>query len=108
LIKGQPNNRWPHIKEVDMTIKHLKSKPRLALLGASGILAAGAIAGTTAVSQAATPSPAASAAAPAAPEATETPGTEAAEAPEANEPALPGGGHADTGGAVDHQFEGVE
>jgi hypothetical protein len=100
-----------------MTLKSLKSKPGLALFGASGMIAVAAFAGTTMITRAASPTPSTSAqAAPA--EAAEAPGTEAPEAPgtekpEANEPALPGGGHADEApgaaeSAVDHQFNGVE
>jgi hypothetical protein len=95
-----------------MTLKSLKSKPGLALFGASGMIAVAAFAGTTMITRAASPTPSTSAqAAPAeAAEAPEAPGTEK---PEANEPALPGGGHADEApgaaeSAVDHQFNGVE
>jgi hypothetical protein len=98
-----------------VNIKNLKSKPRLMLVGASAMIAAGAFAGTTVVSHAATPStPSPAAAAQAAPAPTETPDTAGAETPtvpekpEANEPALPGGGHNDTGATADHQFDGVE
>jgi hypothetical protein len=97
---------------VTMNLNLLKSKPRLALLGASGMIAAGALAGTAVISQAASPTPSAQVA-PAQAETPDAPGTEApevagAEKPEANEPALPGGGHADTGSTADHQFDGVE
>jgi hypothetical protein len=93
-----------------MTLKDKMTRTRVALLGASGLLAAGAIAGTTVLSQAATSLPTAPAqTTPAASEAPETPGTEAAPGtPEANEPALPGGGHSDAGANADHQFDGVE
>jgi hypothetical protein len=95
-----------------MNLNFLKSKPRLALLGASGMIAAGALAGTAVISHAASPAPSAQVA-PAPAETPDAPGTEApetagAEKPEANEPALPGGGNADTGSTVDHQFDGVE
>jgi hypothetical protein len=95
-----------------MNLDFLKSKPRLALLGASGMIAAGALVGTTVVSHAATPTPSAQVT-PGQAETADAPGTEApetaaAEKPEANEPALPGGGHNDTGSNADHQFEGVE
>jgi hypothetical protein len=98
-----------------VNIKNLKSKPRLMLLGASGMIAAGAFAGTTVISHAATPStPSPAAPAQVAPAPTETPDTAGAETPtvpekpEANEPALAGGGHNDTGATADHQFDGVE
>ena len=42
-----------------MTLNFLKSKPRLALLGASGMIAAGALAGTAVISHAASPAPSA-------------------------------------------------
>lgn len=95
-----------------MHLKFLKSKPRLALLGTSGMIAAAAFAGTAAVSHAATPPPSARVA----PSQAETPDANGAEAPsvsggekpEANEPALAGGGHEDPGSNVDHQFDGVE
>jgi hypothetical protein len=95
-----------------MNLKNLKSKSRLALLGASGMLVAGAVAGTTVISQAAAPTPSAQVA-PAQSATPAAPGTEAPEAagaktPEANEPALPGGGHSDTGSTADHQYDGVE
>ncbi len=95
-----------------MNLKYPMSKPRLALLGASGIIAAAAFAGTTVISHAATPTPSTQTAPTetASPEApgTEAPETTGAEKPEANEPALPGGGNADTGSTADHQFDGVE
>jgi hypothetical protein len=95
-----------------LNIKNLNTKPRLALLGASGLIAMGAFAGTTLVSRAATPPPSAQVApAPAeTPDAsgTEAPETTGADKAEANEPALPGGGHDDAGATADHQFEGVE
>ena len=95
-----------------MNLKNLKQKPRLVLLGASGMIAAGAFAGTSVISHAASAPPSAQVApAPAeTPDATSTgaPEATAAEKPEANEPALPGGGHSDTGSNVDHQFDAVE
>ena len=95
-----------------MNLNLLKTKPRLALLGASGMIAAGTFAGATVVSHAASPSPSAQvtpsqAETPDAPE-TGAPAAATAEKPEANEPALPGGGHNDTGSSADHQFDGVE
>jgi hypothetical protein len=95
-----------------MNLKNAKSKTRLALLGASGILAAGAVAGTTMISQAAAPTPSAQIT-PAPPATSVAPGTEAPEvagatAPEVNEPALPGGGHSDTGSTADYQYDGVQ
>jgi hypothetical protein len=103
-----------------MNLKYPKSKSGLALLGASGMIAAGAFVGTTVISHAATPTPSAQvtkapaeapdAAGTKTPEAagTETPDAAGTEKPEANEPAIPGGGHNDTGANADHQFDGVE
>jgi hypothetical protein len=96
-----------------MNLKYPRSKSRAALLGASGLIAAGAIAGTTVLSHAASPTPSAQVApaqsATTAAAATETPEVAgAAETPEANEPALPGGGHNDTGSTADQQYDGVQ
>ena len=100
-----------------MNLKYPKSKSRLALLGASGMIAAGAFAGATVISHAASPTPSAQVApaqaAPAPAETPDAPGTEAPEATgaekaETNEPAIAGGGHNDTGSNADHQFDGVE
>ena len=94
-------------------------KRKLAMMAVPAVLAVGA----TAVIAHATGTPAASsktnvllATTPStATPATEAPGTttEGPEATtpetvEANEPALPGGGHSDPAGQVDHQFEGTE
>lgn len=95
-----------------MNLKYPKSKSGLALLGASGMIAAGAFVGTTVISHAATPTPSAQVTkAPAeAPDATgtETPDAAGTQKPDANEPSIPGGGHNDTGANADHQFDGVE
>lgn len=93
-----------------MNLKYLKSKPRLALLGASGMITAGAFAGTTMISNAAPPPPS-TLVAPAQAETPEATGTEApavagAEKVEANEPTIAGGGHNDTGVNADHQADG--
>jgi hypothetical protein len=88
-----------------MNLKYPLTKPRLALLGASGIIAGAAILGTTVISQAATPT---AQVAPATPDAPGAEAPAAAEKPEANEPALPGGGHNDTAANADYQFDGVQ
>src|ERR1700694_5447687 len=111
LEQGQAKNPWQQSTRINqkMNLKNLKQKPRLVLLGASGMIAAGAFAGTSVISHAASAPPSAQVA-PAPAETPDAAGTEAtaAEKPEANEPALPGGGHSDTGSNVDHQFDAVE
>jgi hypothetical protein len=89
----------------------LNLKRKLLLIGAPLVMVGAGL--STMAASAATPTPSATpsqAAEPAgAAEAAET--TTAAEAAaEANEPALPGGGHADsaTDANADHQFDGVE
>lgn len=82
---------------------------KLALLAVPATLALGAVSYGSVVAMAA-PSPGPSAAAQPAAEpaesATEQPET-AAEQAEPNEPALPGGGHADTDSQADTQQEGI-
>lgn len=96
----------------DSNVKMPSIKRTILLIGTPAILLAG---GVTTMAAAATPTttppaqtqpstePSGSAA-----EAAE-PATAAEAAAEANEPALPGGGHADAAGQnADHQFDGVE
>jgi cytoskeletal protein RodZ len=98
-------------KEVNTMLQSMKA--RLLALGAAGAILASSLVGIAAVNaQTATPTPtsppAATQQAPDAPdrEASEAPGNETAEP---NEPALPGGGHADQDGVdVQHDFQGIE
>jgi hypothetical protein len=86
---------------------------RKVMVAAAGVLSLLGIGVGTAVAQSTTTPPAAVTTAD--PTAAETPGApevpEGAETPGVEEPgdaSLPGGGHADPPGNVDHQFEGVE
>lgn len=82
-----------------MTLKFLKSKPGLALFGASGMIAAAAFAGTTVISKAA-PAPAATVT-----QSTQAEPADAPEAPGAEKPGTPGvdapGGTNDQSGSQD-------
>ncbi|PZR67820.1 MAG: hypothetical protein DLM66_10015 [Candidatus Dormiibacter spiritus] len=81
-------------------------KTKLTIVAVPAVLA---VAGTAVIAQAAGPpsaTPTASAGT-ATGTSTEAPET-ATEQVEANEPNLPGGGHTDSVGQADHQFEGVE
>jgi hypothetical protein len=91
----------------------LNLKRKLLLLGAPVVLVGAGL--TTMAASAATPTPSATPTQQAdksgtAAETAEAPDTAAEAAAEANEPALPGGGHADsaTDANADHQFDGVE
>jgi hypothetical protein len=93
--------------------KHMPGfKQTILLVGTPAILAVGAVSAmaASAPTPTATPTqqtqPAAEPAETA--DAAEPADTAAETAAEANESALPGGGHADVGENVDHQFEGVE
>jgi hypothetical protein len=79
----------------------MKSKKWLIVPVTAAMLAVGALGSVTAYAE--TPPPAT----PAATEPAEP--TAAPEVAEANEPALPGGGHADADGTnVDNQFDGIQ
>jgi hypothetical protein len=91
----------------------LNLRRKLLLLGSPFVLVGAGL--TTMAASAATPTPSATPSQQAeksgtAAEAAEAPDTAAEAADEANEPALPGGGHADsaTDANADHQFDGVE
>jgi|SRR5882672_8837004 len=103
-----------HQEVIEMT---LNLRRRLLLIGAPVVLAGAGL--TTMAASAATPTPSATpsqqveksgAGAAEAGETAEAPDTAAEATAEANEPALPGGGHADsaTDANADHQFEGIE
>ena len=90
----------------------MKSKKWLIAPVTAAMLAVGAIGSISAYAETPPPAtpPAATPPAPGAPaaEAAE-PTTSASDVAEANEPALPGGGHADADGTnVDNQFEGIQ
>jgi len=78
-----------------MTLKFLKSKPGLALFGASGMIAAAAFAGTTVISKAAAPAHAATV--------TQNTQAETADAPEAPEAAKSGAPAVDAPGGPNDQ-----
>jgi hypothetical protein len=86
-------------------------KRKLAVIVVPAVLAVGA---TGVIAHAATtPSPAQAATAPgatpsAATEGPDTAAETATETVDANEPSLPGGGHSDSAGQADHQFDGTE
>jgi hypothetical protein len=89
----------------------LNLRRKLLLLGAPVVLAGAGL--TTMAASAATPTATPSQQADksgTAAETAEAPDTAAEAAAEANEPALPGGGHADsaTDANADHQFDGIE
>jgi hypothetical protein len=92
---------------------NIKTKIAMASVGAIGILGAGA---GVAMAQTSTPAPAPAAVTPSASATGTTAQTPASsegtvETPGKEDPAeanLPGGGHADAPGNVDHQFDGVE
>jgi hypothetical protein len=95
-----------HQEVIPMT---LNLKKKLMLIGAPAILVGAGL--TTMAASAATPTPTAT---PSQQVEKSGSGAEAAEpadtAAEANEPAMPGGGHADsaTDANADHQFDGIE
>ena len=89
----------------------LNLKRKLLLIGAPIVMVGAGL--TTMAASAATPTPSATpsqAAEPAGAAEAAEPTTAAEAAAEANEPALPGGGHADsaTDANADHQFDGIE
>jgi hypothetical protein len=91
----------------------LNLRRKLLLFGAPVVLAGAGL--TTMAASAATPTPSATPSqqvekSGTAAEAAEAPDSAAEAAAEANEPALPGGGHADsaTDTNADHQFDGIE
>jgi hypothetical protein len=89
----------------------LNLKRKLLLIGAPLVMVGAGL--STMAASAATPTPSATpsqAAEPAGAAEAAEPTTAAEAAAEANEPALPGGGHADsaTDANADHQFDGVE
>jgi hypothetical protein len=89
----------------------LNLKRKLLLIGAPIVMVGAGL--TTMAASAATPTPSATpsqAAEPAGAAEAAEPTTAAEAAAEASEPALPGGGHADsaTDANADHQFDGIE
>jgi hypothetical protein len=103
VVKVGPSSR----KEANQ----MKSKKWLIVPVTAAMLAVGAIGSMSALAETlppATPPAASPPAAPEAPEAAE-PASTTPELAEPNEPALPGGGHADADGTnVDNQFDGVQ
>jgi hypothetical protein len=100
------NMKMPNIKRTILLI----GAPAILVAGGLTTMAVSAATPTATPSQQTKPSTEPSESAAAAAESAAEPANTAAEAAaEANEPALPGGGHADAAGQnADHQFDGVE